>query len=220
MNICQVMEQLSIGPVSPIFKSAIDSDLKPYEYNPEKAEQLLASEGWKDVNNDGILEKGNLEFRFKLYVPSDNPRRSYAATVIKNNLKELGIDVTIETVETGVLIDNMYKKTMDAWMIGWYIAIPIGLKFLWYSDLDKSPYNFVSYRNADADKLLDEISEETNQEKLDSLYRKFQEIIHRDEPVTFLYWVDNIVVYNKRIENINISPLGTIHHCWNWTVRE
>ena len=41
--------QLSIGPVSPIFKGAVDSDLKPYEYNPEKAKQLLASEGWKDV---------------------------------------------------------------------------------------------------------------------------------------------------------------------------
>ncbi len=203
-----------------MFKGAIDSDLKPYEYNPEKAKQLLASEGWKDLDNDGILEKGNLEFRFKLYVPSGNPRRSYAATVIKNNLKELGIDVTIETIETGVLIDNMYKKTMDAWMIGLYIAIPIDMKVSWYSDLEKTPYNFVSFRNSEADNLLDEISDETNQEKLDSLYKLLQEVIHRDEPVTFLYWVDNIVVYNKNIENININPLGTIHHCWNWTVKE
>ena len=212
--------QLAIGPVSPIFKGAIDSDLKLYEYNPEKAKQLLASEGWKDVDNDGILEKGNLEFRFKLYIPSGNPRRNYAATVIKNNLKQLGIDVTIETVEMGVLIDNMYKKNMDAWMIGLYIAIPLDLKIAWYSDLEKTPYNFVSYQNAQVDKLLDEIPEEANQEKMDSLYRRLQEIIHRDEPETFLYWVDNIVVYNKRIEDLNISPLGTIHHCWNWTVRE
>ena len=120
--------QLAIGPVSPIFKGVIDSDLKQYEYNPGKAKQLLASEGWKDVDNDGILEKGNLEFRFKLYIPSGNPRRNYAATVIKNNLKQLGIDITIETVEMGVLIDNMYKKSMDAWMIGLYIAIPLDLK--------------------------------------------------------------------------------------------
>ena len=57
-------------------------------------------------------------------------------------------------------------------MIGLYIAIPLDLKFAWYSDLEKTPYNFVSYRNAEVDKLLDEISEETNQEKLDSLYKK------------------------------------------------
>ena len=78
----------------------------------------------------------------------------------------------------------------------------------------------MSYRNAEIDKLLDEIPKETDREKIDSLYKKLQEIIHRDEPETFLYWVDNIVVYNKRIENLNISPLGTIYHCWNWTVRE
>lgn len=212
--------QLAIGPVSPIFKDAIDLELKPYEYNPEKAKQLLASDGWKDVDNDGILEKGNLKFRFKLYIPSGNPRRNYAATVIKNNLKELGIDVIIETVELGVLIDNMYKKTIDAWMIGLFIAIPIDLKTSWYSDLEKTPYNFVSYRNPEVDKLLDKISDETDQKKIDLLYRKLQKIIHRDEPETFLYWVDNIVVYNKKIENIDINPLGTIQHCWNWTVRE
>ena len=212
--------QLAIGPVSPIFKGVIDSGLEQYEYNPEKSKQLLESEGWKDIDNDGILEKGNTEFRFKLFIPSGNPRRNYAATIVKNNLKQLGIDVTIESVEMGVLIDNMYKKAMDAWMIGLYIAIPIDLKIAWYSDLEKTPYNFVSYKNAEADKILDEISEETYQGKLDSLYRQLQEVIHRDEPVTFLYWVDNIVIYNKRIENININPLGTIHHCWNWTVRK
>jgi peptide/nickel transport system substrate-binding protein len=212
--------QLSAGPVSPIFKEAVDSDLKPYEYNPAKAKSLLESEGWRDIDNDGTLEKGNLEFKFKLFVPSGNPRRSYAATIVKNNLKQVGINVTIESTELGVLIDNMYEKNMDAWMIGWYVTIPVELKFLWYSDLAKSPYNFVSYQNKKADRVLDEISKERNPEKLNNLYKQFQKIIHEDEPVTFLYWVDNIVVHNRRIKNLNVNPLGAVHHCWNWSVRE
>ena len=212
--------QLSIGPVSSIFKDAIDPGLKPYEYDLKKAKSLLEAEGWKDSDNDGILEKGNLEFKFKLFIPSGNPRRSYAATVIKNNLKQIGIDVTIETIELGVLIDNMYKKNMDAWMIGWYVTIPLDLKFLWYSDLKKNPYNFASYQNKEADKVLDEISNEKDQNRLNELYKEFQKIIYEDEPVTFLYWVDNIVAYNKKIENIDIDPLGAIHYCWKWTVRE
>lgn len=212
--------QLSAGPVSPIFKEAVDPGLKPYEYDPEKAKSLLESAGWKDIDKDGTLEKGDLEFKFKLYVPSGNPRRDYAATVIKNNLKQVGIDVTIESAELGVLIDNMYEKNMDAWLIGWYVTIPIELKFLWYSNLKKSPYNFVSYQNKGADRILDEISKETNREKLNGLYKRFQKIIHKDEPVTFLYWVDNIVVHNRRVKNINVNPLGAVHHCWNWSVRE
>jgi peptide/nickel transport system substrate-binding protein len=212
--------QLSAGPVSPIFKGSIDPRLKPYEYNPAKAKSLLALEGWEDIDNDGTLEKGDLEFKFNLYVPTGNPRRNYAATIVKNNLKQVGIDVTVEPAELGALIDNMYEKNMDAWMIGWYVTIPVELKFLWYSDLEKSPYNFVSYQSKEADKILDEISKETNQQRLNNLYKKFQRVIHRDEPVTFLYWVDNIVVYNRRIKNININPLGAVHYCWNWSVRE
>jgi peptide/nickel transport system substrate-binding protein len=212
--------QPGIGPVSPIFKDAVDPDLKSYEYDLGKAKSLLETEGWKDSDNDGILDKGKVEFKFKLHIPSGNPRRNYAATVIKNNLKQIGVDVTIETAELGVLLEKMYEKNMDAWMIGWYVTIPLDLKFLWYSDIEKTPYNFVSYQNKEADKILDEISTETNQQKLNDLYKKFQKIIYEDQPVTFLYWVDNIVAYNSRIKNININPLGAIHHCWEWTVKE
>jgi peptide/nickel transport system substrate-binding protein len=114
----------------------------------------------------------------------------------------------------------MFKKNMDAWMIGWYVPIPVQLKISWYSDLKKTPYNFVSYQNKEADKILDEISAENDREKLNELYRNFQRIIYENVPVTFLYWVDNIVAYNSKIEDININPVGVIHHCWEWTVKE
>lgn len=212
--------RLSTGPVSYIFKDAVDDELEPYEYNVNKAKELLSKDGWEDKNRDGILEKGNVDFKFKLFIPSGNPRRSYAAIIIKNNLKQIGIDVSIETIEQPVLVDNMYNKIMDAWMIGWYVTIPLDLKFLWYSDIERTPYNFASYQNKEADRILDEISRERNPDRLNNLYKQFQKIIYEDQPVTFMYWVDNIVVYNSRIKNININPLGVIHHCWNWTVTE
>ncbi|RPI75785.1 MAG: hypothetical protein EHM47_01655 [Ignavibacteriales bacterium] len=211
--------QISTGPVSPIFKEAVDPDLKPYDYDLNKAKSLLQNNGWKDFDNDGILEKDAVEFRFKLYIPSGNPRRTYSATVIKNNLKQVGIDVTIESIEAGVLIDNMFERKMDAWMIGWYVPIPIDLKISWYSDLEKTPFNFAGYRNTEADKILDNISDETNTEILSGLYKRLQRVIHEDSPVTFLYWVDNLVVYNNKIDNIDINPLGAVHHCWKWKVK-
>lgn len=212
--------QLSAGPVSNIFKETADPELKPYEYSLDSARIILESEGWKDIDNDGILEKDDIEFKFTLHIPSGNPRRNYAATVIKNNLRQVGIDVTIESVELGVLIDFMYDRKIDAWMIGWYVPIPVDLKISWYSDLERTPFNFAGYQNQEADKILDNISHEKDQKKLNNMYKKLQKIIHEDEPVTFLYWVDNIVVYNSRIENININPLGAVHHCWLWKVKE
>jgi peptide/nickel transport system substrate-binding protein len=212
--------ELAVGPISPIFTESVDPDLEPYDYDVAKAKELLAAEGWSDPDKDGIIEKGNKEFRFTLFIPGGNPRRSYAATVIKNNLKEIGIEVNVETVELNVLIDNMYDKNMDAWMVGWYVIIPIELKSSWYSDQEKAPYNFANYQNPKVDSLLDKIEIETSKGKLDELYKDLQEVLHNDEPVTFLYWIDNLVGYNSRIKNIDINPLGVVHYCWEWRAEE
>ena len=91
---------------------------------------------------------------------------------------------------------------------------------MWYSDINSTPLNVQSYSNKDIDKILDEIEKSSDKEKLKDLYKQFQEIMHNDEPVTFLYWIDDITAHNKRITNIDINPLGVIHHCWNWKLED
>jgi peptide/nickel transport system substrate-binding protein len=212
--------QLAVGPVSPIFKQVVNPDIKPYDYDPEKAKQLLTEEGWKDVGNDGILEKNGSTFSFDLYIPGGSPLRNYSATVIKNNLKNIGISVNIQTMELNTFLDNLFSKKLNAWIASWYIAIPLDLKIMWYSDFSSTPLNVQSYSNKNVDRILNEIESSPEKEKLYTLYKQFQEIIHNDEPVTFLYWIDDITAHNKRIKNIDINPLGVVHHCWNWKLEE
>ncbi len=212
--------QLAVGPVSPIFKKVLNSDIKPYNYDPSKAKQLLSEEGWKDIDNDGILEKDGVKFSFDLYIPGGNPLRNYSATVIKNDLKNVGVSVNIQTMELNTFLDNLFSKKLNAWIASWYIAIPLELKMMWYSNLNSTPLNVQSYSNKQIDKILDEIEQSPDKEKLYSLYKQFQEIMHNDEPVTFLYWIDNITAHNTRIKNIDINPLGVIHHCWNWELED
>jgi peptide/nickel transport system substrate-binding protein len=212
--------QLAVGPISPIFKSIIDTAVHPYRYNPAKAEKLLKEAGWKDTNNNGILDKNGTEFSFSLYIPGGNPLRNYAATIIKNNLKAIGINVNIETIELGTLLGKVSSKSLDAWILAWYIPIPIDLKPFWYSDFDATPLNFVSYQNKNIDKFIDEIDMTKSQSRLKNLYYSFERQIHDDQPVTFLYWKDNIVAYNKKIRNIDINPLGVVHYCWNWNIKK
>ncbi|HEY6907643.1 MAG TPA: hypothetical protein VI230_09235, partial [Ignavibacteriaceae bacterium] len=122
--------------------------------------------------------------------------------------------------ELNTFLDNLFSKKFNAWIASWYIALPLELKMMWYSNLSATPLNVQSYSNKDIDKILDEIETSPRQEVLNSLYKQFQEIIHNDEPVTFLYWIDDITAHNKRIKNIDINPLGVIHHCWNWKLED
>ena len=154
-----------------------------------------------------------------MFIPAGNPLRNFSSTIIKNNLKAVGIEMNVETLEPGKFYDNLYEKNMDAWMVGWYIPIPLEVKTYWYSDLENTPLNFASYQSKYADELMDELEVQKGKEKREELYKKFQQVIHDEEPVTFLYWVPNINVHNKKIDGINITPLGSITHCWEWKIK-
>jgi len=209
---------IATTPVSPIFTGIYNSNIKPYSYSPETAREMLSSEGWTDSNNNGVIDKDGTEFEFTLNIPGGNPLRSYAATIVKNNLKAVGIEMNVETLEMGAFIDNLGAKKMNAWMAAWYIPVPIEINAFWYSDLSTTPLNFVSYQNKTIDNVLNQLEEKLPKEKQKELYYKFQEILHQDNPQTFMYWISNIVGVNKKLNNINISPYGAITHCWEWSV--
>lgn len=204
------------SPISEIFVNEYDSSLKGFEYNPEKARELLKEAGWTDKDRNGILDKQKTEFSFTLHIPSGNPLREYAATVIRNNLKQIGIDVKVEKMEFGVLMDGLLNRRIDAWILAWFIPLPIDLKSYWFSDLTQTQMNFAGYQNSEADKIMLELEKKLSPEDYKSLMKKFQQVISEDQPVTFLYWFDNIVCYNQRIKNITINPFGPIQRIWEW----
>jgi peptide/nickel transport system substrate-binding protein len=114
----------------------------------------------------------------------------------------------------------MYNREFDAWMAGWSVPIPIDLRTYWYSNLDDTPMNIYSYKDKEVDILLDKIEIERSYSLRNSNYKKIQQLIYQDEPVTFLYWIDNIIAFNKRIENLSNTPLGPLHHCWDWSIKK
>ncbi|MEA5013926.1 MAG: ABC transporter substrate-binding protein [Candidatus Limiplasma sp.] len=76
-----------------------------FTYNPEKAKELLAEEGWSDTDGDNILDKvvdgGKKNFYLRLWVYEDpeNDVRFETANMIKDMLKELKIEVKITAMD-------------------------------------------------------------------------------------------------------------------------
>ncbi|MEJ2104705.1 MAG: ABC transporter substrate-binding protein [Ignavibacteriaceae bacterium] len=210
--------ELCKGPVSPIFKTYFDSSLLVDEYNPSKAKEILKTNGWEDKNGDGIVEKGDIKFSFDLYFSSGNPRRNYVATIIKNNLKAVGIETNIQALEMGAFVEKLMKKDFDAWIAGWTIPIPIELNPYWNSNPEIGFLNFSSYQSKEKDRILDSLQLKLDEPAKIRLYKEIQNIFYKDEPVTLLYWFDNIIAYNKRISKINFSLLGFVKNAWEWRV--
>lgn len=208
--------ELANAPVAPVFKGQYNNALAPININIDSAKKIFASEGWKDNNRDGILEKDGKDFSFALFLPAGNPRRDFAANIIKNNLKEAGINLIVEQVEPGTFFDKMFSKEYDSWMAGWVVPIPTQLEPYFHSG-EEGIFNLFNYSNKEVDNLLQQVQTVKDKNRKNELYKKIQEIIYNDSPVVFLYWIDNLVFYNSNIKNINISPLGALHNCWQWS---
>lgn len=204
------------SPISEIFVEEFDKSLAGYDYNPAKAKQLLREAGWSDKNQNGTIEKNGEEFKFILNIPSGNPLREFTSTIIKSNLKQVGIDVKIEKLEFGVLMDGLLNRKLDAWILAWFIPIPIDLKSYWYSDLLQNQMNFPGYQSKEIDHIIQQLERKLSFDRYLELMKRFQKVISEEQPVTFLFWSDNIVCYNSRIENITINPFGPVQRIWEW----
>ena len=93
----KVQYGLAVPIQSPVYFGDVKNfnpDLKPIDYNPEKAKQLLSEAGWKDSDGDGILDKmvngKKVDFKFT-YLLNTNETRKQTILVIADALKTVGI---------------------------------------------------------------------------------------------------------------------------------
>jgi len=57
-------------------------------------------------------------------------------------------------------------------------------------------------------------------EEKKNLIHRFQKILQNDQPVTFLYWIDNIIAYNKKLKNTKINPIAYTNRIWEWYIEK
>lgn len=208
------------SPISPVFKKYYNDRLNKVEYDPAIAKKIFEEEGWRDNNGNGIIDKNGIEFSFNIYANTGNPVREYSATVIKNNLKEIGVDAEVLFVEKNELVDGLISRKYDAWISGWSIEIPLNLESYWTSDPQKSMLNFVNFSNEELEKIFSKLKTAVNTDEKVALYKNLSEIFIKEEPVTFLFWTNNIIVCNKRIKNLIFSPLGLFTNAWEWKIEK
>jgi peptide/nickel transport system substrate-binding protein len=74
-----------------------NSDQPEYEYNPDKAGELLDEAGWIDTDGDGIRDKNGESLSYVLSLGSGEVR---IGELLKERLSEVGIDVQVKALES------------------------------------------------------------------------------------------------------------------------
>ena len=208
-----------IGPYKP-GTWVYNEEITDYGYDPEMAKQLLADAGWKDTDNDGMLDKGGTPFAFTLMTNQGNTQRIKAATIIQDNLRKIGVKVTIRTVEWAAFLKEFIDKNrFEAIILGWNIVQDPDIYDVWHSSKTApGMLNFIGYANEDVDALLERGRATVNQDDRKRIYYRLQEILHRDQPYCFLAVPYALPVVQSRFRGIKLAPQGITYNLTRWWV--
>ncbi|WP_339278787.1 ABC transporter substrate-binding protein [Paenibacillus sp. FSL W8-1187] len=189
------------------------SDAVNYDYNVEKAKQLLAEDGWKDSNNDGTVDKDGFEFKFELQYNSGNSRREAVSAVIQQNLADIGIGVTTKGIDFSSWIEQnitpgKYQAALQAWSLN--SPDPDSESIFSSKYFPPNGQNSGWYKNETLDKLWVDGYSTTDQEKRKEIYKQVAQQISTNLPYVFLYQYGTPSVYNKRVVFGDAKPVPAL----------
>ena len=209
--------QIPKGPVLPIIW-AHNPNLPDFPFDPEKARQYLAEEGWKDSDGDSWLDKDGQRFSFTLKTNKGNQVREDIVILVQDMFKEVGIEVKPNILEWTVFSMDLEKKNFEAAVAGWSVALKMDMTTVWHSDSINDKFNFVSYSNPEFDQLNDAAIFEMDTEKAKEMWWRVQEMIAEDQPYTFLYMPKDINLVHKRFQNVQMEAVGWTYNLDQWWV--
>ncbi len=198
---------MSVPATGPWYRQSIyaDPSVKPINFDPKKALELLRKEGWKDSDGDMILDKKingqKVDFSFTLLEPNKDFEKYL--TIFKEDAKKAGINVRIKIVEWNTFIKLLDERNFEAVRLGWGGgAIDNDPKQIWHSDsIAGSGSNFVSYSNKDVDNLIDQARMTLNRDARIKILRKVYKQIASDVPYLFLFNAEyNFYGHTKRMK--------------------
>ena len=174
---------------------------KKYEYNPEKAKELLKSVG---------KEKG---LSLTIWT-NDNVTRTQIAQIIQANLKEVGIDLKIEVLEWGSYLQRSALGEHSILLGGWVAGTSdadIVLYPLVHSASAGGGGNKSFYSNKIVDEYIEEGRKTSKIEDRKKAYKEVQTIIAEDLPIIPLFYKSDIIGVSKKVKNFKFAP-STIHN--------
>lgn len=185
VNRKQLIGLIFLGQASPAYSPcapiswAYSDKVQKYEYDPKKAKELLKQAGVKNLEFTVLINHGSKE-------------REKAATILQQQFESVGVKMNIKVLEWSALLKvinaKQDPKDFDAVIIGWSTGVDPDSYSIWHSSQYPKGLNFVGYKNAEVDRLLDAGRREQSKAGRKKIYAKMYKDITSDAPYIFLWY--------------------------------
>jgi peptide/nickel transport system substrate-binding protein len=182
---------------------AFEPDVKQYDYDPARAEQLLDAAGF-------TRGAGGVRMHLTLKTSTDESTR-LMSEAIADQWKRVGVALQLRPMEFATFYSDVTRGSFQIYSLRWVGGNSDPDLFESAFSSRKMPpdgYNRGHYRNPQLDALLDEARVEMDQSKRKTVLSQIQKIVAEDEPYINLWYVDNVCVHRDRLAGITLEPSG------------
>ncbi|QDZ39208.1 ABC transporter substrate-binding protein [Euhalothece natronophila Z-M001] len=208
-----------ISVQSPFYNENVSS----YEYDLDKAEELLFSEGFEYNDNGNLVDEEGNRVRFTLITNAGNQTREAMAAQISQDLDKLGITVDLNPMQFNVLVDRLSNSLdWECHLLGFTGGNEphFGIS-LWRVDGNLHTFNQAPRSEEDSlegreirdweeeiERLYIEAGRELDEERRKELYGEAQEIVQDKLPYIYLVNPLSLAAVRDHIEGVEYSALG------------
>jgi peptide/nickel transport system substrate-binding protein len=183
---------------------AYDPQVRPLLYDPMQARQLLAMDGWKDSDQDGVLERDGQQLELKLLIDQRHDMYSRMAAVLRQQLAVVGIKLKVILLGDEAELNEAFLKKhgVQAWLRFFQggMVEPYDACVAWYS-LTSQPGSPWQYRNPTFDQLYEQARTISDEKTRYELYQRMHRLIYEDQPACFLFFPLSYHAVSSRVQN-------------------
>lgn len=179
-------------PISPAYQ--FHTDLPSREQDLDRAKELLEEAGY----GDGL--------DLKLFAANQPAVRVTYATLLKNQLSEIGVNIEIEQVSYDRYLSEVW--TSAPFYIGFY-----GMRFtedgiLYLLLHSEGAWNEAHWSDDEFDQVLNQARQTTDNEERAELYARAQEILHERGPYLVSFFQNELAAQRNYVDNYQLDPTG------------
>ncbi|KAF0245476.1 MAG: peptide/nickel transport system substrate-binding [Planctomycetota bacterium] len=177
--------------------------VEEYPYDPGKAKAVIAAAGIAGKEIDLYVMSNP-----RPYVP--NPKN--VGAILVQRLEAIGLKPRILSPEWKVYLDDLKAGKHDIALVGWSTdnGDPDNFLFTLFHSSAIPEQNSARYRSKEFDALVEQAQREPEQSKRAELYRKAQEVMHRDSPVIPIAYMPNVAAMRANVEGYSLHPMGLV----------
>lgn len=190
-------------PQPPVSWLYDDEGMETYDYDLEKAAELLKEAGW-EKDGDKLMKDGK-QMKIVFSAMSGNVVTDTMIPLMIDAYGQLGIDFQAEYVDWPTLQSKSQNGTFDMLFMAWGLTADPDLTGTFASAEAGGTQNRTGYANPELDKMLAEALASTSQDEQKEKYKEIYKLINEELPLYPIYERCDLICYNTRVQNIEQS---------------